>query len=87
MKEIEENKLKTFASALYTAIRNAIAYAELARISAENAYAAAHDPLTGLANRRRLYDLTTAMFEDGAVKLCHPHCAKFCVLGGGNCSG
>jgi hypothetical protein len=27
------------------------------------------------------------MFEDGAVKLCHPHCAKFCVLGGGNCSG
>ncbi len=28
-----------------------------------------------------------AMFEDGAVKLCHPHCAKFCVLGGGSCSG
>jgi hypothetical protein len=27
------------------------------------------------------------MFADGAVKLCHPHCAKFCVLGGGNCSG
>lgn len=27
-----------------------------------------------------------AMFEDGAVKLCHPHCAKFCVLGGGSCS-
>jgi Radical SAM superfamily len=27
------------------------------------------------------------MFEGGAVKLCHPHCAKFCVLGGGNCSG
>jgi hypothetical protein len=27
------------------------------------------------------------MFEAGAVKLCHPHCAKFCVLGGGNCSG
>jgi hypothetical protein len=26
------------------------------------------------------------MFEDGAVKLCHPHCAKFCVLGGGSCS-
>jgi len=26
------------------------------------------------------------MFEDGAVKLCHPHCAKFCVLGGGACS-
>ena len=26
------------------------------------------------------------MFEVGAVKLCHPHCAKFCVLGGGACS-
>jgi uncharacterized Fe-S cluster-containing radical SAM superfamily protein len=26
------------------------------------------------------------MFEGGAVKLCHPHCAKFCVLGGGSCS-
>jgi hypothetical protein len=26
------------------------------------------------------------MFEHGAVKLCHPHCAKFCVLGGGTCS-
>lgn len=25
------------------------------------------------------------MFETGAVKLCHPHCAKFCVLGGGSC--
>ena len=25
-------------------------------------------------------------FEDGAVKLNHPHCAKFCVLGGGSCS-
>jgi organic radical activating enzyme len=27
------------------------------------------------------------MFEKGAVKLCHPHCSKFCVLGGGSCSG
>ena len=26
------------------------------------------------------------MFNHGAVKLCHPHCAKFCVLGGGSCS-
>ena len=26
------------------------------------------------------------MFDRGAVKLCHPHCAKFCVLGGGSCS-
>lgn len=26
------------------------------------------------------------MFADGAVKLCHVHCAKFCVLGSGRCS-
>lgn len=26
-------------------------------------------------------------FDNGAVKLNHPHCAKFCVLGGGSCSG
>ena len=26
------------------------------------------------------------MFDGGAVKLCHPHCSKFCVLGGGSCS-
>ncbi len=26
------------------------------------------------------------MFRDGAVKLCHSHCAKFCVLGGASCS-
>jgi uncharacterized Fe-S cluster-containing radical SAM superfamily protein len=26
------------------------------------------------------------MFDRGAVKLCHKHCAKFCVLGGGSCS-
>ena len=23
---------------------------------------------------------------DGPVKLNHPHCARFCVLGGGSCS-
>jgi hypothetical protein len=26
------------------------------------------------------------MFRAGAVKLCHPHCSTFCVLGGGSCS-
>lgn len=26
------------------------------------------------------------MFDRGAVKLCHPHCARFCVLGGASCS-
>ena len=66
LKDAERFKLQTFAAALYNAIRNASAYAELARISAENAYAAMHDPLTGLANRRQLYDRATAMFEAGA---------------------
>lgn len=26
------------------------------------------------------------MFTKGGVKLCHTHCARFCVLGGGSCS-
>jgi len=26
------------------------------------------------------------MFDQGAVKLCHIHCSKFCVLGGGSCT-
>lgn len=31
-------------------------------------------------------DADGGMFDKGAVKLCHHHCAKFCVLGGGSCS-
>jgi diguanylate cyclase (GGDEF)-like protein len=64
--EFEDYKLKTFASALCTAIRNARAYAELARISAENEYAARHDPLTGLANRRKLYEQADEIFASRA---------------------
>jgi diguanylate cyclase (GGDEF)-like protein len=71
--ESENYKLKTFASALSTAIRNANAYAELQRISAENAHAAAHDPLTGLANRRALLDEAGELFgargDDGIMAL------------------
>ncbi|MEU4419205.1 EAL domain-containing protein [Actinoplanes sp. NPDC024001] len=71
--EVEQYKLRTFASAVCTAIRNAEAYAELARIAAENAHAASHDPLTGLANRRRLYDragqLLQAAGHDGMFAL------------------
>jgi diguanylate cyclase len=56
LSEAEEWKLKTFASALCTAIRNAEAYAELGRLAAEHAHDATHDALTGLANRRQLMD-------------------------------
>ncbi|MFC3380304.1 EAL domain-containing protein [Couchioplanes azureus] len=56
LNESERYKLQTFASSLSTALGNARAYAELKRINAENAYAATHDPLTGLANRRELLE-------------------------------
>ncbi|WFE58766.1 bifunctional diguanylate cyclase/phosphodiesterase [Micromonospora sp. WMMD712] len=54
--EREQYTLRTFTSALCTAVRNAQAYAELARVANEHAYAATHDTLTGLANRRHLLD-------------------------------
>ncbi len=56
--EFEQYKFRTFASALSTAVRNAGAYAELGRIAQDHAFAAAHDPLTGLANRRFLLERT-----------------------------
>ncbi|WP_229783439.1 putative bifunctional diguanylate cyclase/phosphodiesterase [Pilimelia anulata] len=56
LSERERYTLRTFASALCTALRNAAAYAELERVAAAHAHAAAHDPLTGLTNRRALLD-------------------------------
>ncbi|GAA2511807.1 bifunctional diguanylate cyclase/phosphodiesterase [Pilimelia columellifera] len=56
LSEREQYTLRTFASALSTALRNAAAYTELERIAAEHAHAAAHDALTGLTNRRALLD-------------------------------
>jgi diguanylate cyclase (GGDEF)-like protein len=71
--EFEQYKLKVFASALTTAIRNASAYAELERLNEQNAYDASHDPLTGLLNRRSLYDRAEESFresrKDGIVAL------------------
>jgi diguanylate cyclase (GGDEF)-like protein len=61
--ESEQYKLQTFTSSLYTAVQNARAYTELKRINAENAYAATHDPLTGLANRRELLEQARRIFE------------------------
>jgi diguanylate cyclase (GGDEF)-like protein len=52
--EREQYALHTFAAALGTALRNAYAYAQSQRTAARNAHDAAHDPLTGLANRRHL---------------------------------
>ena len=47
------------------------------------AYDEAFDMGASLAEAERA---DGAMFDKGAVKLCHPFCAKFCVLGGGSCS-
>ncbi|MEE6258415.1 bifunctional diguanylate cyclase/phosphodiesterase [Plantactinospora sonchi] len=56
LSERERYTLRTFGSALCTAVRNATAYAELNRVAEEHAHAARHDALTGLANRRQLLD-------------------------------
>jgi diguanylate cyclase (GGDEF)-like protein len=63
--EREEYTLRTFAAALCTALRNGVAFTESRRLSDEHEFAAAHDPLTGLANRRRLYELGAAMLAEG----------------------
>ncbi|GIJ41888.1 putative bifunctional diguanylate cyclase/phosphodiesterase [Micromonospora andamanensis] len=56
LSEREHYTLYTFASALCTAIRNAQAYAELARVARAHAHDATHDALTGLPNRRHLLE-------------------------------
>jgi diguanylate cyclase (GGDEF)-like protein len=58
LSERENYTLATFAAALCTAIRNAGTYAETKRLAESNARAAAIDPLTDLANRRRLSEYT-----------------------------
>jgi diguanylate cyclase len=63
--EREDYTLRTFAAALCTAIRNAVAFSERQRLSDEHEHAATHDQLTSLANRRRLYDVGMAMLADG----------------------
>src|SRR5262245_51155560 len=47
------------------------------------AYDAAFEMGTTLADAAQA---DGGMFAAGAVKLCHPYCAQFCVLGGGSCS-
>ncbi|MEH0843029.1 bifunctional diguanylate cyclase/phosphodiesterase [Micromonospora sp. CPCC 205711] len=64
LNEREQYTLRTFASALCTAVRNAQAYAELARVADEHAHAATHDALTGLANRRHLLERGTEQIAE-----------------------
>ncbi|MDG4822128.1 bifunctional diguanylate cyclase/phosphodiesterase [Asanoa sp. WMMD1127] len=64
LNEMEIYKLRTFASALNTAIHNASAYAELERVAVVHAHDAAHDALTGLANRRQLLDHGQRLISD-----------------------
>ncbi|MDR7280010.1 diguanylate cyclase (GGDEF)-like protein [Catenuloplanes atrovinosus] len=66
LSEREQYTLRTFASALSTAIRNATAYQELMSVAASHAQEATHDQLTGLLNRR-------ALLDRGARHLQEPH--------------
>lgn len=63
----EQAMVASYAAALDTAVRNAAAYRQLGEATAAHAHAAAHDALTGLANRRELErELTGALAtQDG----------------------
>ncbi len=63
----ERLTLRTFVSALRTAVRNAAAFAEARRLAVRNTHAALHDPLTGLANRRRLQEYGDSMLPRPTV--------------------
>lgn len=52
--EREEAMVASYAAALETAIRNANAYRQLGEATEAHKYAASHDALTGLVNRREL---------------------------------
>jgi diguanylate cyclase (GGDEF)-like protein len=58
--EREQAMVASYAAALDTAVRNAAAYRQLGEATAAHAHAAAHDALTGLANRRELERQLTA---------------------------
>jgi diguanylate cyclase len=68
LSEREGYTLHTFAAALCTAIRNASAFAETHRLAAEHALAASLDPLTGLANRRRLFEYGAEVLTQHATR-------------------
>ncbi|GIJ50795.1 hypothetical protein Val02_76810 [Virgisporangium aliadipatigenens] len=64
LSERETYTLSTFAAALCTAIRNASTHAETKRLADSHARAAAIDPLTGLANRRKLLEYSAAVLTE-----------------------
>jgi diguanylate cyclase (GGDEF)-like protein len=63
----ERLTLRTFVSALRTAVRNAAAFAEARRLALRNAHAAQHDPLTGLANRHQLLEYAATVLQRSGV--------------------
>jgi diguanylate cyclase (GGDEF)-like protein len=73
LSERENFTLATFAAALCTAVRNATTFAETQRLAESHARAAALDPLTELANRRRLAEYGARVLEarppNGAIAL------------------
>ncbi len=54
LSERENYRLRSFAAALATAVRNASVHGQTVELSQSNEHAATHDQLTGLANRRHL---------------------------------
>jgi len=72
LSERETYTLRTFAAALCTAIRNASAYAEAQRLAESHALNASLDPLTGLANRRKLQEYGAEVLAHRAARGVHP---------------
>lgn len=65
--EREQYTLRALAATVGTAIRKASAVAEAARMATEQAHAATHDSLTGLANRRHLLEHSAILNAPGLV--------------------
>jgi diguanylate cyclase (GGDEF)-like protein len=61
--EREGYTLSAYATALCTAIRNAAAFIESKRLAANHEFAATHDALTGLPNRRYLFEAGRDVME------------------------